>query len=367
MHTLASTVAPWECGSFRFVKKLEDAARNHGRVDMMETDEGEQLPVAVKRMPNSWIRSGPEEFAGKHPSECENPWRNIGMLAELKKKGYAATCELLGVFRDEAHTYAVTTLATGGDLFAWCENRPRPTPDREAEMLPLVAQTFSAVEWLHSLGVAHRDLSLENILLTGPSSDAPNTVKLIDFGMAYVGRVCPAVTSLGPGKPSYQAPELHLRREYDGFQADSFALGVVVYAMAVGNYPWQSTKPGRSRIFDWVSCHGIRRYFHRSDIVDCFSPALIELMAELLHLLPSERTGLVKSRCSSSKVSQRTVWDCQWLAAPATQGKWRAMSSTSVSTMATETESDAEEAAVTGCPVSDSSEDSGRELQAFQV
>ncbi|CAE6936731.1 Gm7168 [Symbiodinium natans] len=218
------------------------------------------------------------------------------MLAELKKKGYSATCELLGVFRDEDRTYVVTTLATGGDLFSWCESRPHPTSDREVEMLPLVAQTFSAVEWLHTLGITHRDLSLENILLTGPSSNALHTVKLIDFGMAFVGRVCPPVTSLGPGKPSYQAPELHLRREYDGFQADSFALGVVVYAMAVGNYPWQSTKPGRSRIFDWVSCHGISRYFQRNDIVKNFSPALIELMAELLQLLPSQRTGLVKTR-----------------------------------------------------------------------
>ena len=94
-------------------------------------------------------------------------------------------------------------------MFSWCENRPHPTPDREvgealmtpiaycaflglalkpqpeAEMLPLVAQTFSAVEWLHAfgpempvvthhdqqqalrLGIAHRDLSLENLLLTG--------------------------------------------------------------------------------------------------------------------------------------------------------------------------------------------------------
>jgi hypothetical protein len=27
-------------------------------------------------------------------------------------------------------------------------------------------------------------------------------------------------------------------------------------AMALGNYPWQSTKPGRSRVFDWISCVG---------------------------------------------------------------------------------------------------------------
>ena len=38
-----------------------------------------------------WVASGPEEFAKKHPSECECPWRNIGLMAELKKKAWPQT------------------------------------------------------------------------------------------------------------------------------------------------------------------------------------------------------------------------------------------------------------------------------------
>lgn len=345
---IASDIKPWESGSFRQVKKIEDAARNHGRVDMMNGTKY-SCPVAVKKMPNSWVEKGPKEFAKKHPSECECPWRSLAILVELTKQGFNATCPLLDVFRDDHYTYVITELASGGDLFSWCLNHPVPTPDRESEMLPLVAQTFCAVEWLHTLGIAHRDLSLENILLSGSSTTKSQRVKLIDFGMAHLGRMCPPATTLGPGKPSYQAPELHLKREYDGFLADAFSLGVVVYAMALGNYPWQSTKPGRSRVFDWVYCHGILPFLQRPEMAHCFSADLIELMAALLHTQPAQRLGLVQS--GKDKQEQPTIWNCKWVAAPATQGQWRAISSNSVSTMATETESDAEEHG-TGRPAS---------------
>ena len=46
------------------------------------------------------------------------------------------------------------------------------------------------------------------------------------------------------GKQSYQAPEMHGSDTYDAFLADDFALGVVVFAMAVQDYPWTATKKG---------------------------------------------------------------------------------------------------------------------------
>lgn len=132
-----------------------------------------------------------------------------------------------------------------------------------------------------------------------------------------------------------------MKREYDGFLADAFSLGVVVYAMALGNYPWQSTKPGRSRVFDWISCHGILPFLQRREMAQCFSEDLIELMAALLQTQPAQRLGLVQS--GKCKQDLPTIWNCKWLASSAAQGQWRAISSNSVSTMATETESDAEE------------------------
>lgn len=75
-----------------------------------------------------------------------------------------------------------------GDLFEWCFRPTVPAPgvEREAHMRPIVAQLLVAVRWLHGLGIAHRDLSLENVLLE--DSGAELRVKLIDFGMATMKR-----------------------------------------------------------------------------------------------------------------------------------------------------------------------------------
>eukprot|EP00931_Biecheleriopsis_adriatica_P049574 TRINITY_DN28687_c0_g1_i1.p1 TRINITY_DN28687_c0_g1~~TRINITY_DN28687_c0_g1_i1.p1 ORF type:complete len:419 (+),score=76.12 TRINITY_DN28687_c0_g1_i1:29-1258(+) len=349
MESVASEIKPWEPRKFDWVKKLEDASRNHGRVDLMTSLEHGGMSVAVKVMPNSWIHHGPHEFFERHPKETEQPWTDLGLLWELKKQGFSASCDLLGVFRDDANTYAVMSYAAGGDLFAWCcRERSGGAAAREAEMLPLVVQIFSAVDFMHTMGVAHRDISLENLLLTGPGGDScDQQVKIIDFGMAITGRTCIAPCYPGPGKPSYQAPEIHSRCEYDAFLADAFSLGVVVYAMAVGNYPWLSTRPGRSHVFDWMVCHGVRALLSKQSAVKKLSASLTELLAGLLEVKPTSRLSVCRQSLQDGAAASQDgcvcVWDAEWLAHGDKQGHIRTPSNCSVSTMAPEQESDGEE------------------------
>ena len=72
---------------------------------------------------------------------------------------YPYVCELLGIFTDKEESYVVTSFCTGGDLFNWCDGHPPPGREREKVMGPIVAQIFSAVRWLHEMGIAHRDIS----------------------------------------------------------------------------------------------------------------------------------------------------------------------------------------------------------------
>merc|ERR1719199_816037 len=96
--------------------------------------------------------------------------------------------------------------------------------------------------------VVHRDISLENILLTSSGKDNPS-VKLIDFGMASTGRI---FRNSPRGKASYEAPEMRNGGEYDAFLSDSFAAGVVVYGLLLKDYPWLSTKPGQCKRFELI-------------------------------------------------------------------------------------------------------------------
>ncbi len=85
------------------------------------------------------------------------------------------------VYESGNEIYILQELCSGGDLF----DRVGSEPDMhftEAHCARLVKQMLSAVRYLHSKGIAHRDLKLENFLLTSKAADSE--LKLIDFGLS---------------------------------------------------------------------------------------------------------------------------------------------------------------------------------------
>lgn len=327
MERVAGGVAPWSRAGFVFVDTLQDAVRNHGRVDLMRSSKDkDSAKVAVKRMPNKWVRHGPLEFQETYPTASERPWVDISIVRHLNSVGFPFACDHLGVFRDEEMTYVVTSLASEGDLFSWCDRDPEPGLAREEVMRSLAAQMFSAVRALHDIGIAHRDLSLENILLnTNP--DGTLSIKIIDFGMATLDRMCRKEVR---GKQSYQAPEMHLDEEYDGFLTDSFALGVVLYAMAAQDYPWTSTKRHACKLYEYVHMYGLRRFLSKRKLrkgsgqllLDVFSQPFVELLEGLLDRDARQRACLGEAcfegggsllSWGSGKSQRRSAWDMRWM------------------------------------------------------
>jgi serine/threonine protein kinase len=103
----------------------------------------------------------------------------------------------------------------------------------EPQVLVLTWQVASALEHLHSLEVAHRDLKPGNILFDGPlgAAEPQMRVKLCDFGFALkCGR---RMLKRQLGTPTYLAPELTIPPDaHDGYRGrpvDMWALGCVVY------------------------------------------------------------------------------------------------------------------------------------------
>ncbi|CAE7207361.1 PSKH1 [Symbiodinium sp. KB8] len=287
IDAVTAGVQSWDPEEYILNSLLQEAVRNHGRVDLMQKKSGEKF--AVKRMPNRWVREGPTEFNEQYPTASERPWVDIGLVRHLNSIRYPYVCELIGVFRDDENTYVTVSLATQGDLFTWCDRDPRPGPSREAVMLPIIGQIFTAVRWLHDLGVAHRDLSLENILLT--DAEGSQQVKLIDFGMSTTNRVC---------------------------KKEAFALGVVLFAMAVQDYPWTSTKKNSCQLFEYISTFGLMKFLKKrklrkgtEHLSEVLSAELAQLIDCMLQLEPGNRLCLGES-CFSGE-ARRTVWDEVWI------------------------------------------------------
>ncbi|KAK8887599.1 hypothetical protein M9Y10_038650 [Tritrichomonas musculus] len=93
-------------------------------------------------------------------------------------------------------------------------------------------QIMSAIKYIHQLGIAHRDIKLENILITENKN-----VKLTDFGLCKrINGNSPLLTTCGT--LAYAAPEIISEKPYDGMKADIWSSGIVLYAMICCHFPW---------------------------------------------------------------------------------------------------------------------------------
>ena len=84
--------------------------------------------------------------------------------------------------------------------------------------------------------MTHRDIKLENILL----DETKTVAKLIDFGFS----TCiphERKVKIFCGTPSYMAPEIVGKTEYSGPPADIWALGVLLYALLCGKFPFRGS------------------------------------------------------------------------------------------------------------------------------
>mmetsp|Transcript_34413 Transcript_34413/g.88846 ORF Transcript_34413/g.88846 Transcript_34413/m.88846 type:complete len:479 (+) Transcript_34413:75-1511(+) len=367
VEEVMAKVQPWESGGFTFVKQLQDAKRNFGQVDLMSRQiqggdgaKKRKQDVAVKKMPKDWIGRGPQDFGEKHRDASEQPWVDIAVLKWLNDLRFPFVCSLHGVFEDAISMYVVSSLATNGDLFSWTFGLPGVGRERETMIRPLVAQAIYAVGWLHDLGIGHRDLSLENLLLE--EVDGGLRVKVIDFAMATRLRPC----SGHVGKRSYQAPEMHYCQRYDPFAADAFALGVTLFTMAVKNYPWTSTKSQQCPLFENVVTHGFQKYMETRQLrkeddlrlAEAFSPELNELIGGLLELKPEQRMSLGEACFAQGTKSKRKrcVWDLAWWneksldSEDATEAEIAAIEQESVEVVASTSETTAAAAALVAVP-----------------
>jgi len=307
-QTSSSMLLRWEQGTFQKVKKLSDAKSNRGVVWLMEHKDSKKM-FAVKTMPNSWIQESYAEFFQEHPNEAEMPWVDIGCTRYLNSVGYQFACTLEGVYRSHEETFVMSSFASGGDLFDTTLKGEAVGPKRELAMAPWVLQVLAALQQLHDMGIVHRDVSLENVLLTG-NDQGGASVKLRDFSMAAAGRIHNVVR----GKPSYQAPEMHSGGDYDAFLSDSFAAGVLVYALLLKDYPWLSTKPGKCMRFQYVVKNGLRAYMlkacaQNAEATACISEDLLKLLEGMLMIKPDQRLTLGEKQLGD----RRSVWHEPWL------------------------------------------------------
>lgn len=193
---------------------------------------------------------------------------------------------LYASFSVRTHHVLVLEYIAGGELLDVVNSDEQHAQLNEKLLQRIWRELVSAVEWIHARLVVHRDIKLENILLTTdpftavPVEDKP-LVKLTDFGLARKIDPDEPWLSTRCGSESYAAPELlvaahtdeqalpalsrapsdahgsattagsqpksrtgaRMPGTYDGRETDAWALGVVLFALVTRSLPFDSSPP----------------------------------------------------------------------------------------------------------------------------
>lgn len=105
------------------------------------------------------------------------------------------------------------------------------------EIFCVFKQIVAGVDYLHEMGLAHRDLKLDNCVM---NTDA--TVKIIDFGTATVFRYpdqLPTRATGVVGSDPYLAPEVLHKPDYDPRLADVWSVAIIFMCMILRRFPWK--------------------------------------------------------------------------------------------------------------------------------
>jgi tRNA A-37 threonylcarbamoyl transferase component Bud32 len=143
---------------------------------------------------------------------------------------------------DDGQPYIVMEFLRGKDLARVAyEEGPLPFP----RVVEVLRQVLAALGEAHDLGIIHRDMKPENVILETLRRGG-DFVKVVDFGLAKLKAEAhaPSVTSPGIvcGTPDYMAPEQGRGDAIDG-RSDLYAVGVMLFQLLTGQLPFEADSP----------------------------------------------------------------------------------------------------------------------------
>ncbi|KAK6016388.1 hypothetical protein OSTOST_18128 [Ostertagia ostertagi] len=97
-----------------------------------------------------------------------------------------------------------------------------------------MSQVISAVYYMHTRGIVHRDLKLENIVIFPDEG----IIKISDFGFARSVIRGDALSETYCGSKSYSAPEILKGEPYDPYKSDVWSVGVIAFVIVTDCMPY---------------------------------------------------------------------------------------------------------------------------------
>jgi serine/threonine-protein kinase len=190
----------------------------------LHVDLGE--PVAVKFLLPEW--SAQPEFRARFRREAV-------VLARLRHPNVVS---VIDYGEHEGELYLVMEMLRGVSLASQVMSGGNTLPF--ARVVRIVDQVLQVLEAAHAMGVVHRDLKPDNVMLLD-AGDRTDRVKVLDFGIAHLdGSGVDKLTSAGAvhGTPQYMSPEQCMGRNV-GAPTDIYAVGAILYELLAGVAPFE--------------------------------------------------------------------------------------------------------------------------------
>lgn len=239
---------------------------------------------------------------GKHPSqvaiklirrdsimkESESEIKIYREINSLRLLNHPNIVNLVEVLKSGKYIGIVLEYASGGELFDYILKHKYL---KENVAKKLFAQLVSGVDYMHSKGLIHRDLKLENLLL-----DKHKNIIISDFG--FVNSYNKAKNDLmktSCGSPCYAAPELVLTQSpYAGRKVDIWSIGVILYAMLSGYLPFDDDAENEDgadivRLYNYI-CNNALTF------PEYVSPLARDLLRKIIVPDPAKRIGMDEIR-----------------------------------------------------------------------
>ncbi|EFX04955.1 serine/threonine-protein kinase [Grosmannia clavigera kw1407] len=206
-----------------------------------------------------------KEFRGKSSSETREEYEKKvkSEFSIAKSLHHPNVVETVRLCTDHGRWDHVMEYCQEGDLYGLVEKKYLVSNEREKDRLCLFRQLVQGLNYLHSHGIAHRDIKLENLLITSSSK-----LKITDFGASDIfSGIHPGIREAGGrcgcnldgnvklcrpgicGSLPYISPEvLEAKEAYDPRKLDVWAAAVVMLNLIFGAPLWNEArmKPGQA-------------------------------------------------------------------------------------------------------------------------
>ncbi|KAK2001254.1 Pkinase-domain-containing protein [Colletotrichum falcatum] len=226
-HTSRSrTTIPTPSGKWILGKTI--GAGSMGKVKLArKEDTGEQ--VACKIIPRGSTEDGHQTKADKERADQSKEIRTAREAAIVTLLSHPNICGMRDVVRTNYHWYMLCEYVNGGQMLDYIISHGKL---KEKQARKFSRQIASALDYCHRNSIVHRDLKIENILISKNGD-----IKIIDFGLSNLFAPRGHLKTFC-GSLYFAAPELLQARAYTGPEVDVWSFGIVLYVLVCGKVPF---------------------------------------------------------------------------------------------------------------------------------